>query len=390
MKLLKIVKNENGAALLLTLFLIAFVAIIGASLLNTTLYGKKSNVVALADQQEFYRLEGAIDLLLYEMRSFYREDGILMYDDGVNPPFPVTDANDNPIPVVKAGPYYYIEMGQPLTLTYQIDGELVQVEITNVVSNNGSGTKQYSFSIRSKYDDAQKFEREISLSATVPDQDRFIEIDPPPTPSGPSEPGIPSFPGIVGQRIISHNPPTLGGNSTSSATYQPHVSRTQTGVSFQSFINFYGLDISQATGSWDATTPQSVTPIRLFNTIHTSGANTNAAIPYGFLTYANSVVLDGCGGDGSINIGGVLMAKSFIVKGNCTVRLSGGIIAETFLKEGNNTLVVFGDGFTDDGGAGGYEPPPPPPRELPMLLPSDYNWGIDTNIQVTNMTTNRN
>lgn len=70
MERLKSLNNERGATLLLTLFIVLFVSIVGVALLNTTFYGQKINKVALAEQQEFYRLEGAIEMMLFEMDKF--------------------------------------------------------------------------------------------------------------------------------------------------------------------------------------------------------------------------------------------------------------------------------------------------------------------------------
>ena len=70
MERLKSLNNERGATLLLTLFIVLFVSIVGVALSNTTFYGQKINKVALAEQQEFYRLEGAIEMMLFEMDKF--------------------------------------------------------------------------------------------------------------------------------------------------------------------------------------------------------------------------------------------------------------------------------------------------------------------------------
>lgn len=70
MERLKSLNNERGATVLLTLFIVLFVSIVGVALLNTTFYGQKINKVALAEQQEFYRLEGAIEMMLFEMDKF--------------------------------------------------------------------------------------------------------------------------------------------------------------------------------------------------------------------------------------------------------------------------------------------------------------------------------
>lgn len=109
MKLFKYVNNERGAALLLTLFLVMFISIVGAALLNTTFYGQKNNLVAVAEQQEFYRLEGAIDMLLYEMNHYNKQStsSFLMAQDEAGNTRKVLDENGQPIPILNKGAYFY-------------------------------------------------------------------------------------------------------------------------------------------------------------------------------------------------------------------------------------------------------------------------------------------
>ena len=69
MKLSRYVKSQSGAALLLVLFAVLLFSMTGSVLLNTTTYSLKTNVKNEIIQGEFYPSEGAIDLVLDDMKS---------------------------------------------------------------------------------------------------------------------------------------------------------------------------------------------------------------------------------------------------------------------------------------------------------------------------------
>ncbi|MEB1807665.1 MAG: hypothetical protein LPK26_10340 [Bacillaceae bacterium] len=61
--------DEKGSALIFVLFVIAFLSIVTTTMLNSSLYSQKSIVTNSQLQSEFYKAEGAIDLVLYEMEE---------------------------------------------------------------------------------------------------------------------------------------------------------------------------------------------------------------------------------------------------------------------------------------------------------------------------------
>ena len=67
-------KNQKGAALIF-IFLYIFLGIVGASLLNTTTYSTKTVVNNKEEQQEFYRAEGALEIMLNEMTNYKDNQG---------------------------------------------------------------------------------------------------------------------------------------------------------------------------------------------------------------------------------------------------------------------------------------------------------------------------
>jgi hypothetical protein len=377
-------RNEKGAALLLILFIIVFVAIVGATMINSTFYGKKNNVIALADQHEFYRLEAAIDMMLHELREFEVVDGILLNNDGVNEPYPALDENGNEIPIIKRGPYYYLAMGQPLTGSYVIDGQTVQVDLTDVIGPNAimEGQKQYTFKLTSQFISSQKFVRELELSVTEEDKDEMRDVPPPP-PGQVGPPQTPKFPGNSGDRIIFIDSKNVHHNQIAWNSITKPTNST-----LQNFINYYGLDTTKAITNWNGVPVPDVEKIRYYNEINASGNAVSIAIQEGYLTYANKVNISGCGG-GSVTISGVLIANEIKIGGQCTYYLGGGIISGKFELGGNaaSLLVDEKGGFKDDGGAGEYTPSPP--NIFPPINYDDFNWGLDPNINIINMETIR-
>ena len=55
--------------LILILFVVVFLSIVGTTLLNTTTYNLKTVVKNKSEQEEFYRAEGALEVVLTEMSS---------------------------------------------------------------------------------------------------------------------------------------------------------------------------------------------------------------------------------------------------------------------------------------------------------------------------------
>ena len=68
--------NQRGAALILILFVVVFLSIVGTTLLNTTTYNLKTVVKNKSEQEEFYRAEGALEVVLTEMAHYVDTKGL--------------------------------------------------------------------------------------------------------------------------------------------------------------------------------------------------------------------------------------------------------------------------------------------------------------------------
>ena len=69
------IKSQSGAALILVLFVVLFLSIVGTAILNATTYSMKSVVKNESEEAEFYRLEGALDLVLYNLNETREYNG---------------------------------------------------------------------------------------------------------------------------------------------------------------------------------------------------------------------------------------------------------------------------------------------------------------------------
>jgi hypothetical protein len=106
--------KEGGSALLYLLFLIAFVGIVGAVMLTTVTQGQRNIVKSQAEQTQFYRAEGAIEIVLKIMEEYEKE---VVYISPKNPAEPET--------INESGVYFYIKniLDSQKTYTYPIDGQ---------------------------------------------------------------------------------------------------------------------------------------------------------------------------------------------------------------------------------------------------------------------------
>ena len=104
------IKSQSGAALILVLFVVLFLSIVGTAILNATTYSMKSVVKNESEEAEFYRLEGALDLVLYNLNKTQE------YNGGTEPLLDyqgkqVYAAKDNKQPLIlnKKGIYFFIK-----------------------------------------------------------------------------------------------------------------------------------------------------------------------------------------------------------------------------------------------------------------------------------------
>ncbi|MFV8828749.1 hypothetical protein [Alkalihalobacterium sp. APHAB7] len=145
--------SQRGAALLLSLFIIALISIVGVGMLSVTLYSQKSINSNTTVQGEFYRAEGALEIVIDEMRNYNGGQVPLLYEDGT--------AVENRM-IDRKGPYFYLEDNQ-LPSTKLIGGKDVEVEIQKTKIDE----KNYRATLNASYLEGEtRVTRSLNLNVT--------------------------------------------------------------------------------------------------------------------------------------------------------------------------------------------------------------------------------
>lgn len=355
MRMSKALDNERGAALLMTLFLIMFVSIVGVSLLNTTFYGQKNNVVAVAEQEEFYPLEGAIEMLLFEMKEYKKEsNSYLMAKDSAGNIRRVEDDAGNPIRIVNKGTYFYID--DPSTLkskTYRIAEHDIHVGIEEV---RGTGNA-YHFTITAKKLTNPRLVREVEIVASRENEPPMLEFDP-------DKPEIAPFPirkallGVNHVKIHHHQANNVG----------------KLNEQFANILRFYEINPADATESLTNNYSFAGKDKHYFKNLATE----NITIPAGNLVFINDPIT--LRGGSSLVIDGILLVNSIDIGGNAAV--NGAVIAN-YLSVNSNAVSIGSDAGVDSGGSGGgYKAP------SIDITEEDYTWSTEFE-KIENMNTDR-
>jgi hypothetical protein len=356
MNLFKYVNNERGAALLLTLFLVMFISIIGVALLNTTFYGQKNNLVAVAEQQEFYRLEGAIDMLLYEMNHYNKQstNSFLMAQDEAGNTRRVLDENGQPIPILNKGAYFYLADSSSSRLkTYRISGQTIQVKIENE-SKIGDN---FQFTIKSSKLTDKRLSRSIDIVATRGSVPPLLEFDP-------ENPDIAPFPigrGILGVDLVKihhHQANNVG----------------KLNETFRNILRFYEVNPAEATETLTNNYSFAGKDKHYFNSIATD----TITIPAGNLVFINDELT--LRGGSNIIVDGLLLVNGIDIGGNAVV--NGAVIANKLSVNSNAVEIGSNAGVDQGGSGGGYQAP------SKDITEADYTWFSDIN-RITDMRTDR-
>lgn len=139
----KWVDYQNGAALMIVLFIVVLVSIVGTAMLSTTTYSLKSVEKTKQEQKEFYRAEGAIEILLSEMVNYKGKYG--------------------------NGPLAYLREKSKL-VNYTIGEKEIEVSIgTNVNPNNVKSGDTIALTLEAKYtnDQESQLTRVMKVDITV-------------------------------------------------------------------------------------------------------------------------------------------------------------------------------------------------------------------------------
>ncbi|MEB1807664.1 MAG: hypothetical protein LPK26_10335 [Bacillaceae bacterium] len=277
---------QQGAALILVLFAIVFLGIVGAALLNMTTYSQQSIKTNSHNQSEFYRAEGALDLMISE---------ILAHPDG---------------------PFVYLNNISTISQkTFNIGGDVkVTIEPTKVNSNEITAVLT-AFSIPEP-----KLKRVVHIASN-----QVIE-----TKEG-------SF--GVGNTIIYAD----GNIGSSDKVYvSPHQITQITPIQYDAFVNVLLKNhISKRTNGLDIKNGTTTNPILISSGSYPSiGVSTNGAtavIPKDAIVH--TTMLD-VGANATLVVHGILAIDGIKLSGNANILVSSGIVSkDTNIKNSNNNAI---------------------------------------------------
>ncbi|MCM3603019.1 hypothetical protein M3175_19965 [Robertmurraya korlensis] len=298
--------NESGAALMIVLFIVVLVSIVGTAMLSTTTYGLQNVVKTKKEQEEFYRAEGAIEIVLSEMSNYKNTS------------------------TGNSGPFAYLKDITNNTKTYRIGEKDVQVKITtdpvsiSSITPNSS-TKTIKVSLQANYVDSNQ----TNITRKM-DFDVKVNADP-----------------------LTKTKTAYGyvapGHFDDKNQFKPGLRSSINAVDYQKVITDLGINWSNYTNSLGPNEikngdtyifPAGITTL---SSMSINGGNEIVKIPKGSIVYVQSISIGGSGNATSqLIIEGALITESITHDGNSVVIVNSGIIAKNY--NGTANFVVDGKG----------------------------------------------
>lgn len=298
--------NESGAALMIVLFIVVLVSIVGTAMLSTTTYGLQNVVKTTKEQEEFYRAEGAIEIVLSEMSNYKNAS------------------------TGSSGPFAYLKDMTNHTKSFQIGGRNVQVEVTTNPTNISSITPNsnvqtvkvileasYSNSNQSKIVRNMEFDVNVSADALAKTKTAY---------------------GYVSPGHFIDKDQFADGLRTYIESIDYNKVITELGINWSSYTDTIG---SNDIKNGDVYTfPKGITK---FSEISINGGGETIIIPKGAIVYVEDISIGGSGNAVTqLIIEGALIAKSITHSGNSVVTVNSGLIAENY--NGTSHFEVNGKG----------------------------------------------
>ncbi|GLB58379.1 pilus assembly PilX N-terminal domain-containing protein [Cytobacillus sp. NCCP-133] len=299
-------KSQNGSALILVLFLIVFLTIAGTALLNTTTYSMKTIENNQIDQEEFYRSEGALEIVLNEMSEY-------------------TDAKGN------TGPYFYLLNGESTESPYNIGSQNIDVGIqvdpmTPIIDPHSfkpGDAYNVNVELLAKKSSNSRIERKLKFTTTL---------------------SIPA----IGTVDISDK----AVNYVTDAIKKQNNYKVPMDTRFQLSHNMYENILTYVNENWGAVPQINVDTKQYYqflkgfsrvNRIDLSGKNAQVYIPGDSIVLADSISITGNGNSTySVKVDGVLIVQDFYINGNAKVVINSGIIADT-IRGNSNAAEITGE-----------------------------------------------
>ncbi|AYA78266.1 hypothetical protein DOE78_24265 [Bacillus sp. Y1] len=294
--------NESGAALMIVLFIVVLVSIVGTAMLSTTTYGLQNVVKTKKEQEEFYRAEGAIEIVLSEMSNYKNAS------------------------TGNSGPYAYLKEVTG-TRSYNIGGKDVRVDIllpSNFSTLTPSATtKSVSVTLEARYKDNSVLIRKVALN---------IDYSANPLTETKNAYNIYNYDAFLGANKGTYDRTKFG--PITILNYDTIVSSLASGNTIDS------IDKHDLERDMDYTFPSGVTRIQ---TIRLSGKNTKIIIPNDAIVYVKEMDLKGSGQNTQIVVNGVLIVDELHHGGSSILQVNSGIIVRNAHAD-SNAFEITGEG----------------------------------------------
>ncbi|MDC3416975.1 hypothetical protein [Aquibacillus salsiterrae] len=311
--LLKVTRNQSGAALLIILFIILFLSIIATVTLKSTTYGLEKVTTNKKAQEEFYRAEGAIEIVLAEMKAY--DDGIFEYLKNFNQ-------------------RTYKEIGgKDLAVDIEVDHDL---DTINLEPTDATTPPEVKVTLDSKYDNSTLEHDKSTVSRIL-----NFSIYPTPFSGGDALKYYESF--------YAKENNTVNVNVNSSQLTQEI---------YNSILEKYNIDWSNwkddegnfypSIGKSDIPYDFNEVPSKIIRLEEISYDGKSGEgplileIPSDTVVFVKNVLIGGSGGVSELIIEGVLIAQKFESGANSNLVINGGLITEEYYAN-TNTYSVTGE-----------------------------------------------
>lgn len=301
----RFIKNQSGAALMIVLFVVVLVSIVGTAMLSSTTYGLQNVVKTTKEQEEFYRAEGALEIVLTEMANYEN-----------------SSTGNN-------GPYGYLKELNSNTKSYKIGDKDLKVKVSSKEINSSrievTLESHYEETNRSNLSRIMKFQIDIKTEELA-GTDKVYNYE---VPQGNIEKRIPTNIGLpVSNKLKSTTYDTIIREIYNNTNQDNYTFKSVNNIDLQGNGNNYTFQVNP--------TNKEITKINL---IKISGQGITVKIPAGVIVHADLVDLNGMGNNSQLIIEGVLITNRIEHGGNSRIKILSGLIAKTAWANSNSFTV---------------------------------------------------
>lgn len=276
---------------MIVLFIVVLVSIVGTAMLSTTTYALKNVQDSKLEQQEFYRAEGALEIVMTQMENY---------------------KNDN-----ESGPLAYLQE-EPRTSVYNIGGKEIKVEITIEPKDISTIPSNILVTLKAQYSGAQsKVSRNLEFTII----NSAVKL---------------------GRTVNKYNlwnidefTKTVGNDDK--GDYDPNILGEISEEDYKDIVDSLDkLPVATPSGTIDGNYyifPKGVTKV---NSISLSGNKEKIKIPADSIVYVKELNLQGSGNSTQVIVDGALIVDKLIHTAKSELIINSGIIVKEAIAQSRN------------------------------------------------------